>query len=583
MRTYVVLALFATIFTFLTVSSYTQKSATWDEPQHLTAGYLALTRSDYRLDPEHPPLLRMWAALPLSGMSGIHLDTTRLPTSWNDDWVFYQQFFFCHDFFYGQTNADSLLNRSRFMIVLLGVGLGILLFGWARELFGFWPAVIVLGLYCTEPNILAHAGVVSTDLGVTCFAFGAVYFLWRTTRNLHWGNLAGLAIFSSLALVSKFTAVLLVPITVALLVARVLRRDPWPTTLRRDGAMAAVRLKALAAAVVVFGLCATSYFTLWAAYSFRYAPASGTGQQFLFESSERIALRAPRLAQAINWIDRHHLLPNAYAQGFLVGQAKAQERTAYLAGSFSLTGWWYYFPAAFVLKTPIPLIGLFVGGLLLALKRRTMFLQNELFVLLPIVVYLAAAMVSKLNIGLRHILPIYPFVMITAGSAVAALLAPRRKSFVAALIALCLFQVFELVRVAPHYLTFFNAVAGGPSRGHEYLIDSNLDWGQDLKGLKRWMDDHHVEHINLSYFGTADPAYYGIRCTHLPGAPFFAAESVTFPQLPGYVAVSVNNLHGLYMNEYGKAFYQPLLERTPDAVIGNTIYVYWVERPWWSR
>jgi hypothetical protein len=113
------------------------------------------------------------------------------------------------------------------------------------------------------------------------------------------------------------------------------------------------------------------------------------------------------------------------------------------------------------------------------------------------------------------------------------------------------------------------------------LLDSNLDWGQDLKPLKHWMDAHHVEQINLGYFGTADPAYYGIHATPLLGSPAFLKSQVTEPHLPGYVAVSVQNLHGVWSRQATLNFYAPLLEREPTAVIGYSIHVYWVKTNWW--
>ena len=169
-----------------------------------------------------------------------------------------------------------------------------------------------------------------------------------------------------------------------------------------------------------------------------------------------------------------------------------------------------------------------------------------------------------------------------AGHAISELCAERRKLFRIILGTVCLFAVIEFALVCPHYLAFFNQFAGGPQNGHKYLIDSNLDWGQDLKGLKRWMDEHDVRHINLSYFGTADAAYYGIDCTHLPGAPFFDEKLIGSPRLPGYVAVSVTNLRGLYFSESARDLYKPLLDTKPAAVIGYSIYVYWVDRPWWQ-
>ena len=142
---------------------------------------------------------------------------------------------------------------------------------------------------------------------------------------------------------------------------------------------------------------------------------------------------------------------------------------------------------------------------------------------------------------------------------------------------ICLLAVIEFALICPHYLAFFNLFAGGPANGHEYLVDSNLDWGQDLKGLKQWMDRNAVGHINLSYFGTADPAYYRIDCTLLPGGPFYDDPFVKNPQLPGLFAVSITNLRGVYLTEHFRSIYQPLLKAKPVAVIGYSIYIYRIE------
>ena len=170
LRVIIALTLFAAIYLALAVGSYTRESATWDEPQHLTAGYAALTRRDYRIDTEHPPLARMWAAVPLALSTGIRFDET------SPHWQNGPQWFFCHQFLYKDNNADWMLYRARFMVALLGVLLGALLFFWARELCGFWPATAALALYCFEPNLLAHTRLVTTDFALVCFAFGAVYF-----------------------------------------------------------------------------------------------------------------------------------------------------------------------------------------------------------------------------------------------------------------------------------------------------------------------------------------------------------------------------------------------------------------------
>jgi hypothetical protein len=250
-------------------------------------------------------------------------------------------------------------------------------------------------------------------------------------------------------------------------------------------------------------------------------------------------------------------------------------------GKFSNRGWWYYFPLAFLIKTPIALLCMtFIGLALWAVGWKTMG-RDLLFVIGPIIIYFGTAMAGHLNIGLRHVLPIYPFVLLIAGKAVVALWNAKSQLLRGLLGALCVFAVVESAAIYPDYLAFFNQFVGGPRNGQKYLVESNLDWGQDLKGLKLWMDQNNVQHINLSYFGTADPAYYKIDCTHLVGAPFYAEQSARMPELPGFVAVSATNLRGVYLTDRWRKFYWPLLEMKPVAMIGYSIYVYQVQRPWW--
>jgi hypothetical protein len=575
------LLVFAVAFVGLTVGSYVRESATWDEPQHLVTGYSALAFHDYRTDPEHPPLIRMWAALPLLGINGIRMDLQKIDPVASASWVMNSQFFFCHDTLYVSNDADHLLYAARFMIVLLGVLLGVLLFCWARELFGFPTAAIVLGFYTLEPNILAHSRLVTTDFGVTCLAFGTAYFLWRTARRLSVGNLFGLVAFFALAQASKFSAVLLGPVVLVLLVVRACQKSAWPVRIGKSTELS-TRWKRFAAAAIIFvTLVLAAWVAIWAAYDFRYLPSAAPAWRMEFHKDPRFLQRMPVFTSAVAWVDEHHVLPNAYNEGFLLGQMKAQKRSGFLAGSYRTEGWWWFFPFAFLIKTPISVIALAAAGIIIGVSRWQRFASDAVYALLPAGAFLAAAILANLNIGLRHILPVYPFALLLGGYAITKLCAPRPKPLRLILMALCLLAIVEFALVCPHYLAFFNQFVGGPSHGHEYLVDSNLDWGQDLKGLKHWMDQHDVHHINLSYFGTADPDYYKIDCTYLPGGPFFDDKRVSNPRLPGFVAVSVTNLRGVYFSENARGLYQPLLEMKPAAVIGYSIYVYWVDRPWW--
>ncbi|MEI6083466.1 MAG: glycosyltransferase family 39 protein [Verrucomicrobiota bacterium] len=578
-RNGLLLVAFAIGFTGLCVKSYRQKSATWDEPQHVMRGILGW-RGDHRMDPEHPPFLRLWAALPVAFDKTVQLDTAIIDKVSPADWVGLVQFKYARHYLYNVNNADSILYRERFMIVLLGLLLGGLLFAWANEWLGFWPAATALALYALEPNLMAHATLVTTDFGATCFMFGTLYFLWRTNRQNTVWNIAGTILFFALAMVSKFTTVLLIPVIVVLLIVAACRQPNW----RRGLAISAG---------IFAGMLAATWLAIWAVYGFRYAPSADPNWLYRFQNGSPFGDHFPIFARLAVWADDHRLLPNACSQGFLLGQIKAQARGAYLFGQISTTGWWYYFPVAFLLKTPVTLLLLMAGGLVVMLSRWRRLLETPLVILLPPIVIVGISMTQKLNIGLRHILPVYPLAVLLGAVAIAwlmhdwrhktksrwgkrALFSPRHWWIVA-----CVgLMAIEARQAYPSPLAFFNIGSGGPKKGSEYLVDSNLDWGQDLKGLKRWMDMNEVKNIYLCYFGTADPAYYGIQYTALPGNGFM--DTGKLPTEPGYVAISVTNLRGVYFPANLRQFYAPLLKQEPLRRIGYSIFIYRVDRPWWQ-
>jgi hypothetical protein len=564
-RVALTLAAFAIVFIGLEVYSYTGTSATWDEPIHLADGYMSVSAGDFRVDPEHPPLLRMWAALPL--LASVKLADPRPIDGANPTWwAFNGLFDFSHRFVYRDNDADGMLYPARFMIVLLGVLLGWVLFAWAYDWYGFAPAALSLVLFAAEPNLAAHAALVTTDFGVTFLMFTAVYCLYRTTKAPGIVNIASTTLVTCLALVSKFSALLLGPIMLVLLLIATF----WTR-----------QLKARVAVILVVLMAAGSVCAIWGVYGFRHAPSRSAGWLYKFHEESSIRARLPVLSAIVGWVDDHRLLPNLYTEGFLLGQAKAQTRKAFFAGDYSEDGWWLFFPAAFAIKTPIALIVVAGGGLFLYWRRwRGGRFGREWFVLLPIGLYGGWAMTAHINIGLRHILPIYPFVILLAVEGLDYLWTSRRRALLAGVLVTCAVEFFA---VYPHNLAFFNALVGGPANGSKYLVDSNLDWGQDLKPLKRWMTDNHVPHVNLAYFGFADPRYYQIDCTFLPGSPPWVSPGlVSAPRLPGYVAVSATLLRGVYgENPQQRAFYAPLERQTPVASIGHSILVYWVERRWW--
>ena len=551
-----VLAAFALTFASLSFYSASRKSATFDEPLHLVAGYAALAHGDYRVDPTHPPFARLWATLPWLGLDVPGLDRTPIDRASPSRWL-PQGVAFASRFLYADRGADRLLQAGRSMVLVWGVILGVLLFNWTREWLGFRFAVLALCFYTVSPNIAAHASLVTTDLPVTCFIFGAVYFLWRTNRHATAANVGGLAVCCALAVVTKFSGLLLAPILAVLLVLCVLQSSMRPA------------LAALLAAVVA----AVAYGAIWATYGFRFAPSDSPG--WLFEPLPSPAAFQP----AIDWVDAHRLLPNAFSQGLSISLVASRTQAVYLFGEYSNTGWWYYFPLAFLFKTPVSVLLLLGVGLYACIARvRRLGLTNELFAVIPIAIFMAFAMNSGINIGVRHILPIYPFVILIAAAGTAELATAMGRRGQLAVAALTVFCCVQFASVFPNTLTFFNVLVGGPRQGIRYLADSNIDWGQHLTLLKDWMEENGVEHVNLAYFGTADPRYYGLRCTYLPGTPELNAIAIQKPVLPGYVALSVNMLTGQYLRPEWRLYYKGFRELRPVADLGHSIRVYWVER-----
>jgi tetratricopeptide (TPR) repeat protein len=551
-----VLAAFVLTFVSLGIYSAARKSATFDEPLHLVAGYAALAHGDYRVDPTHPPFARLWATLPWLGMDGPRLDRGVIDQASPSDWL-PQGVAFSSRVLYSNPAADRLLLAGRAMMLVWGVVLGLLLFNWTREWLGFRFGVLALCFYTVSPNIAAHTSLVTTDPAVTCFIFGAVYFLWRTNREATAVNVGGLVVCCALAAVTKFSGLLLAPILGALLVLCVLRSS----------------MRLATAAFLAVAIVVAAVGVIWAAYGFHFSPSDSP--LWLFQP-----LPSPIGFQpVIDWIDAHHLLPNAFSQGLSISLAASRTQAAYLVGQYSSTGWWYYFPLAFLFKTPVAVLLLLAAGFYACIARvRRLGLTNELFAVIPIAIFMAFAMRSGINIGIRHILPIYPFVILIAAAGTAEITTAMGRPGRIAVAALTAFCCVQFASVFPNTLTFFNVLVGGPRQGIRYLADSNIDWGQHLKLLKDWMEEKGVDHINLAYFGTADPAYYGLTCTYLPGTPELNGIRIRKPVLPGYVAISVNMLSGQYLRPEWRMYYEGFRDLAPVVDLGHSIRVYWVER-----
>lgn len=514
----------------LALAAARRQSATFDEPLHLTAGYTHLAFGDYRLCPQHPPLVKAWAALPLLALHPVFRQDD---PNWRDA----LQRKASRQFFYRWNDGERLLRRVRPSMVAVGCALLAAVFLWTRRHWGLGAAAVALTLGVFGPDLLAHGPLVTTDVSVTLFIFLTVAAFERLTESATPARLLAAGAALGAAVGSKFSALTLGPILLALAAVVVLSAQPLPVRgFARERVLETRRQRLLAVGAMLAAMTLIAAAIVWASYGFR--------------SSVR-----------------------AYTDGlayWLSGQGRGEGASgAFLLGRHSETGWWYYFPATFALKTPLPLILLVAARIALGRRCRTS-PRLEAFVWLPVAVYLAIAMAFPLNIGHRHILPIYPFLFAAAGAV--AVPAARSRPWTATLAVLLAWYAAGTVRLHPHYLAYFNELAGGPARGYRLLVDSNLDWGQDLPALKAYVQGHGIAKLKLSYFGPADPTWFGIPSEPLPGFPP-PAGAVAAIEPGDWVAVSATNLQAVRI-ERGRRLMHRLRMLPPVDQVGYSILVF---------
>jgi hypothetical protein len=593
----------ALLLMFATIS-YTAsrgKSATYDEPLHLVGGFVHLHAFDFRLNPEDPALFGYWAALPLGrGEMRLFFDTPlweKMPQDVSmTQWSYVMNTLYRTD----GINPDRLIQKSRLMFVIAGVLLGAIIAWWSWQLGGAAAAIAATAFFAFDPNFLAHAALIKNDVFFALLMAVMVMGLWRFGQRGTWISLTAIAMSCALAANVKFSALLCGPIIVLTLLTRVLVPEPW-TVLGKALTARWQRLLVVVAACAVVGL--TTYAAIWACYGFRFSPSPdpavsmnfkqlvtyvqrdrlfARGQVGQFIPWEAIEAEPPGLfTNLVVWTESHHLAPQAWLYGLLYTYMTTLTRGAYLMGNYSHVGWWYYFPFAVLFKTPtatlLAMLLCFVGAIVVLIKkpRPLANLWPAIAVAVPLVVYGISALTTNMNIGLRHVLPMYPLVFVAMGVVIARLIQQRQLAGIALTATLLLGLTVESLAAYPDFLAFFNAPSGGSRGGLSLLSDSNLDWGQDLILLGQWQKKHRSKPLYLNYFGIADPSYYGIVATTMPGGwRFDSDQRFPDPRESCYLAISATNLQGVFYNADRRAAYQQLLERKPLIVLGGTIYIY---------
>lgn len=520
------------------------KSAIFDEQYHLAAGYSYLRTGDPRLATNHPVLIGVLAALPLLARSDIVLPLD------HPSWQAGDRFLFS-DVFLWESNPDSLgiLLAARWPITLLGVLLVAAIFFAGRQMLGARAGWLALLLAVCDPNLLAHSRFVTTDLGLALFMFVALWFWWRWLSAGGAINLVVVGFAAGLTMCAKYSGALLWPIlvVVALLQPQTFRIGRVEWRRRAFGLLAAGGLALLVIwALYKFDVGAVSFLPVW------------------------LPLPAPFYFQYFwNTFFRIIDLQGAQLQFFM--------------GEASGAGWWHYFFVALALKTPLPTLLLAVGGVALIIVQRSWRRLAVLWVT-PLF-FLLLGMTEVLNIGYRHMLPALPF-LILIGSTVAEwrwlASSPRRTAVAGALLGLWLLA--GSLRIAPHYESFFNELAGRWQNWSNILVDSNLDWGQDLPALRTVMDDLGIETVNLAYFGKAVPEKYGVRYQPLMGyLRFMFGRELDaynpFTPEPGWYAISATSLRLGALKPENADLYAYFRALEPDARAGYSINLYHVVDP----
>jgi len=586
-------ALFALLFFILAFYSSLQKSITSDETAHIPAGFMILKTGDFRLNLEHPPLVKIFSVLPL------------LPFKWNHpltdtDWIRAEEWHYGGYFLYMYNDGNTIALLSRFPIIVLGVILGFLVYFWGSILFvsGKGYASPLAGLlasilYFTEPNLIAHSSLVTYDSSFAFIVFCSGFLYWlNMVRGITFWRLILFVFFMAVAPLIKVVGLFLwFLIFLHLGLSAIFMKRKWRITFPgKNPSFLRTRFHRLLFAISIGLLCCVfSFIFIWASYGFRYEVSPGMktppgiqAEKFLnFNLIESGIVRNTFL-----FIRKHHLIPQGYEA--VLGHAFLEKKrfAVLFTKSRPEGGFYTYFFMTTLLKTPFVHLGLF-GFILFTMiilwlryvirERKRRFSRMRLYLfragipLYLIAGFFAIITLSLVNIGHRLILMIIPLECLLAGAMFSWYLGKLNKRpkqiLVCSLLALVLIAP---IKAFPHYISYFNPIVRDKRKSFVYLIDSNVDWGQDVKSLGKYLREHNIQKINLSLFGTADPFFYGVKEWNDLGSfviliPRFSGKE---PDLRLYTAVSIN------MVTYTQRNHPEVLRTGEPKLIGGSILLF---------
>lgn len=600
----------------LVISS--QESMTFDEKAHIPASYSYVRYGDMRLNPEHPPLLKDLAGLFLLPLQpAFPLASQEWQEGINEQWVLGDMFVNCSRPEFGCNDADTILFFSRIPIALIAVLLGAFIFVWTRELAGSLAGLFAVLLYAFDPNIIAHNHYVTTDIGSAAFIFFSFYFFVRFLKTPTARTILLSGIFLGLAELAKFSAVLLFPIfglfTVLYALTRRQEASDTRSTFRFKFASLSRYLLGYTGSVIV------CFFLIWGLYALNTWNMPGEkiaalADHFLNQPNV-FAQTANDIVVTMSASSLWKPLSEYFLGVFMVFARVAGGNMHYFLGTVSDISSPWYFPVVFFLKETLPFIALllFTTGYGLYrvvssfLKERSLGLwslfsrsfQNhtaEHLSVFFILFYSYISITGNLTIGFRHLFPILPFLYVLIAKSVA-LFYKRRESepvthrLISVFLGLTMLSVIAVpVLSYPSYLSYFNATVGGHKNGYLYVTDSNYDWGQDLKRLKRFVAEHNacksgtaplsadcplrsyppIDQIRVDYFGGSNPKYY-LGDAHIS---WWAGRA---PEAGWYAISSFFYQESLYKKlAPGEQNYSWLKDIVPLGRAGDSFFIYYI-------
>lgn len=498
----------------LVLSASGRVGITFDEPYHLVGGLAALTTGDYRM-PAAASLSDRWAALPL-----LFVDDWDLPGEGGSAWTRGEPFQLAFSVLGGREDRRLLYGLARAMTLLLSLALGCLAWSIARRLHGEAGALITLTLYCLSPTILAAAGLVTADLPAALAILAGTWTTWLLLERITPGRLVSGCLTVAAALLTKPSAVALLPIAFVLVLVRLafgrrtaIRLGRWqPRMTSGRNALALLAVVVLHAIVAVVAAWAVFGFRAEATLDPAAAPAWETRRDRSFGDSGAFG-------STLEAIEGRRLLPEALLQSYAY-VAQHSERPTFLLGEFSPQGRRLFFPYLFSVKTALGLLLALAVAAAAGLRRSAAGGSSDgpggaVAIWTLVLVCGGLSVAAGLSIGHRHLLPLYPALCILAGAGQSWLRHRKRALRVLPLLPLALLAAESLLSW-PQHLSFFNRLHGGPSQAWRHVAESSLDWGQDLPRLASWLESREGSTpVYLSYFGTDDPWLHGLDAQEL--------------------------------------------------------------------